>query len=198
MFTIEDLDMKIKSIAENYKEEPTGGWITGDGPVPCEIMFIGEAPGKTEVEEGKPFVGIAGKNLEYYLNLVGLTRNEIRISNTCFLRPIKINTSKTGRTTISNRAPKTKEVEMFRDVLDQEILLVNPKIIITLGNIPLKRFTKFNSIGQCHGVLIEDNDNKRNVFPMYHPSALTYNRNDEFKSMYTSDWLKLKDVLQSL
>lgn len=198
MISLEDLSVEIQSIAERYKEEPTCGWITGNGPVPCEIMFIGEAPGKTEIEENKPFVGAAGKNLEYYLNLVGLTRDKIRISNACFFRPIKISTSKTGRTTISNRTPKSKEIEMFRSVLDNEISIVNPKIIITLGNIPLKRFTKFNSIGQCHGTLIHDHDTKKYIFPMYHPSALTYNRNDKFKSMYTSDWLKLKEILNKL
>ena len=75
---------------------------------------------------------------------------------------------------------------------------MNPKLIITLGNIPLKRFTKFSSIGQCHGNLIQDEYSGRNIFPMYHPSALTYNRNDEFISMYTEDWLKLKKVLNTL
>jgi uracil-DNA glycosylase len=196
--TYEHIIEKIKNIAENYKDEPTGGWITGDGPIPCDILFVGEAPGKTEVEEGKPFVGMAGKTFEGFLNSIGLTRNDVRITNTCFVRPIQYKESKTGRTTISNRPPKPKEVDMFREVLDEEIMLINPRIIITLGNVPLKRLTKFKSIGECHGELYYNEDLKRHIFPMYHPSSLTYNRNEEFSNMYEEDWRKLKKALDTL
>lgn len=195
---LERIKSKIESISKTYTDNPTGGFITGDGPVPSNILFVGEAPGKNEVEEGKPFVGMAGKTFESYLNMIGLTRSNIRITNTCFFRPIKLSESKTGRTTISNRAPKTSEVELFRDILDEEVSLVDPKIIITLGNVPLKRFTEYKSIGECHGQLVMNKTFGKYVFPMYHPSALTYNRNEDFKSMYEQDWLKLKEVLKSI
>lgn len=198
MTTFEDIKQKIKVIAENYKDEPTGGYITGDGPIPCDILFVGEAPGKTEVEEGKPFVGMAGKTFESYLNSIGLSRDKIRITNTCFVRPITIKEGKNGRTSISNRPPKTKEVEMFREVLDEEIALVNPKVIVTLGNVPLKRLTNFKSIGECHGSLYFNEELKRHVFPMYHPSALTYNRNEEFLKLYEKDWVSLSDALKNI
>lgn len=197
MNNYEYLKSKIKDICENYKDNPTGGWITGDGPIPANVMFIGEAPGKTEIEEGKPFVGVAGKTFEGYLNLLGLSRKDIRITNTCFFRPIKLTLGKTGKTTVSNRTPKISEVNLFKDILDEEISLVNPKIIITLGNVPLKRLSTFKSIGECHGNLIYNETLKRYIFPMYHPSALTYNRNDEFKSMYDNDWMKLKNTLNN-
>lgn len=186
---------KIKTIAENYKDEPTAGWISGDGPIPCKIMFLGEAPGKTEVEAQKPFVGMAGKTFEHYLNSIGLTRNEVRISNTCFFRPIKISEGKNGRKTISNRPPKPAEIELFREVLDEEIRLVNPSIIVTLGNVPLKRLTNFKSIGECHGQLYYNEKLGCNIFPMYHPSALTYNRNEEFLKAYEADWQKLRNII---
>jgi DNA polymerase len=189
---------KIKNIAENYKAEPTGGWITGDGPIPCKIMFLGEAPGKTEVEAQKPFVGMAGKTFEHYLNSIGLTRDDIRITNTCFFRPIKISEGKIGRQTVSNRPPKPAEIELFREVLDEEIELVNPSVIVTLGNVPLKRLTKFKSIGDCHSELYYNEELGRNIFPMYHPSALTYNRNEEFLKVYEADWEKLKQALSNL
>lgn len=198
MTTFEDIKQKIKAIAENYKDETTGGYITGDGPIPCDILFVGEAPGKTEVEEGKPFVGMAGKTFESYLNSIGLSRDKIRITNTCFVRPITIKEGKNGRTSISNRPPKTKEVEMFREVLDEEIALVNPKVIVTLGNVPLKRLTNFKSIGECHGSLYFNQELKRHVFPMYHPSALTYNRNEEFLKLYEKDWQLLSDALKNI
>ena len=198
MDAIDVLKEEIKTIAENYKTESTGGWITGNGPIPSEVMFVGEAPGKTEVEEGKPFIGIAGKTFEGYLNSIGIKRDEIRISNTCYFRPIKLKEGKTGRTTVSNRAPKPAEVELFRDILDREILLTDPKIIVTLGNTPLKRLTKFKSIGECHGKLYFNENLKRYIFPMYHPSALTYNRNEPFLKMYEEDWQKLKKALKTL
>lgn len=194
----ETLKEKIKAISESYVNDKIGGYITGDGPIPCDILFIGEAPGKTEVEEGKPFVGMAGKNFQKYLNSAGLSRDKIRITNTCYFRPIKIKESKNGRATVSNRPPKTSEVELFREILDQEINLVKPKIIITLGNIPLKRFTNFKSIGECHGTLYFDEKLKKYIFPMYHPSSLTYNRSEEFSDSYENDWNKLKEALKTL
>jgi|SRR3712207_261067 len=195
MDTLSNIKNDIKNICENYTEETIGGWITGTGPVPCNILFIGEAPGKTEVEKGTPFVGMAGDNFQHYLDIVGIHRSNIRITNTCYFRPIKITNYENGRTSIRNRTPKTSEIELFRDILDREIALVNPKIIITLGNTPLKRFTKFKAIGDCHGKLIFNESMKKYIFPMYHPSSLTYNRSDEFKETYKNDWLELKKAL---
>lgn len=196
--TIQNLYNKIQTICENYTQDDIGGWITGDGPIPCEILFVGEAPGKSEVEQKKPFVGMAGSTFEENLNAIGLIRSNVRITNTCFFRPVKTKEGKTGRITISNRTPKISEVNLFREVLDEEISLVNPKIIVTLGNVPLKRLTKFKTIGECHGNLYFNEDLKRYVFPMYHPSSLTYNRGDEFKDSYVKDWIKLKEALKTL
>ncbi|MBV7276999.1 uracil-DNA glycosylase [Clostridium sp. PL3] len=194
----ETLKEKIKIITDNYEDEKIDGYITGDGPIPCAIIFVGEAPGKNEIEKRKPFVGIAGKTFEKYLNTIDLSRDKIRITNTCFFRPIKLKENPSGRVTVSNRPPKSSEVELFRNILDEEIKLVNPRIIITLGNIPLKRFTDFKSIGECHGELHFNEDMKRYIFPMYHPSSLTYNRNEKFLSMYEEDWNKLKAALKNI
>lgn len=198
MISYEDIKLKIKNIAENYDVEPTGGWITGDGMIPSKILFVGEAPGKTEIEEEKPFVGVAGKTFEGYLKSIGLSRDKIRITNTCFFRPIKYKEGKNGKVTVSNRPPKKSEVELFREVLNEEISLVAPKIIVTLGNVPLKRLTDFNSIGECHGQLYFNTSIKRNIFPMYHPSSLTYNHSEEFRKMYEEDWQKLETVLTTM
>jgi uracil-DNA glycosylase len=198
MTTIEDIKSRIKAIAENYKDEPTGGYITGDGPIPADILFVGEAPGKTEVQQGKPFVGMAGKTFEKYLTSIGLTKDNIRITNTCFFRPITIKEDKNGKSSVSNRTPKQSEVDLFREVLDDEIKLVNPKIIVTMGNIPLKRLTNFKAIGDCHGKLYYNEELKKHVFPMYHPSSLTYNRNESFLQTYEEDWQKLKEALKSV
>lgn len=198
MLTIKDIEHKIKSITENYTVEPIGGYIVGDGPIPADILFLGEAPGKTEVEQGKPFVGMAGKTFEKYLNIIGLSRDKIRITNTCFFRPITIKEGKNGKPSISNRTPKQSEINLFKDVLDSEISLVNPKIIVTMGNIPLKRLTEFKTIGECHGKLYYNESLKKHVFPIYHPSALTYNRSKEFLNAYEQDWQKLKEAIEAI
>lgn len=195
MDDLKNIEIRIKTIAENYKDDLTGGWIAGGGPVPADILFIGEAPGKTEIEKNEPFVGMAGKTFEKYLNSIGISRKNIRITNTCFFRPIKMKTGPSEKTTISNRPPKECELDLFKEILEDEIFLVNPKIIVTLGNVPLKRLTDFKSIGQCHGELCYNDKLKRYVFPMYHPSSLTYNRSDEFLKIYEDDWEKLKQTL---
>ena len=100
------LKERIKEITTAYKAETIGGYITGDGAVPADILFVGEAPGKTEVEEGRPFVGVAGKTLQHYLDMINIARSNIRITNTCYFRPIKLKQSDSGRITVSNRPPK--------------------------------------------------------------------------------------------
>lgn len=198
MLTIEEIRNRIKEISESYSKYPTGGYIIGDGPIPSEVLFVGEAPGKTEVEQGKPFIGMAGKTFEKYLNSIGLTRAKVRITNACFLRPITIKKSESGRTSISNRAPKQSEINLFKEILDDEIKLVNPKVIVTLGNVPLKRLTGFKVIGECHGKLHINEELKTYIFPMYHPSSLIYNRNEEFLKAYEEDWQGLKDALEDI
>lgn len=194
----EKLKKKIETICNNNNNSLMGGWITGDGPIPAKILFVGEAPGKNEVLQGKPFVGMAGKKFESYLNKIGLDRKDIRITNTCFFRPIKITIGKNGKESISNRPPKIFEINLFKEVLDMEINAVNPKVIVTLGNVPLKRLTEFKSIGECHGNIYFNKELNRYIFPMYHPSSLTYNRASEFLEKYELDWLKLKRELEKL
>lgn len=198
MLTIVDIKNKVENLCENYTAFATGGWIMGDGPIPSDILFVGEAPGKTEIEEGKPFIGMAGKIFENHLNNIGYKRDNIRITNTCYFRPIKIRTLSNGKLSLSNRPPKVSETALFKDVLNAEILMTNPKIIITLGNISLKNLTNLTNIGSCHGQLYFNKILARNIFPMYHPSALTYNRNEGFLNMYEKDWRKLKKALETI
>lgn len=189
---------EIEKIYNKLDKNDFAGFITGDGKIPSDILFVGEAPGKMEVELKKPFVGQAGKTFEFYLNSIGIRREDIRITNTCFARPIKRKISKSGRETISNRPPKADEIEAFRYILNEEIKMVNPKIIITLGNTPLKRLTGETKIGVSHGIVIYNEEVGRNIFPMYHPSALTYNHSADFLKDYENDWIKLKEYLNKI
>ena len=102
------------------------------------LMLIGEAPGEQEALQGKPFVGKAGKNLEGFLEVLGLRRGEIYVTNTVKLRPTKI--SAAGRRV--NRPPTREEKELFRPWLMKEIALVRPDALVTLGNVALQSFIR--------------------------------------------------------
>ena len=148
--------------------------VFGEGPLNPKLMLIGEAPGEQETLMGRPFVGKAGKNLDRFLELAGMRREEIYISNAVKIRPTK--TGKTGR--ISNRPPTKEEIALFRPWLLREIDLVAPQVIATLGNVPLFAVTgdRRLTIGEAHGRVMEAGETGRRLFALYHPASLIYNR----------------------
>ena len=163
-----------------------------------EIMLIGEAPGEQETLQGRPFVGKAGKNLDGFLSVVGLLREEIYISNVVKVRPVKIS----AKGTVSNRPPNREELELFTPWLKREILLVQPKTIVTLGNVALKALLgQEQTIGQCHGVEKatkisipgEKGAWSCRVYPLYHPASIIYNR--ALVATYQEDLLRLRELL---
>lgn len=148
--------------------------VFGEGPLHPKLMLIGEAPGEQETLMGRPFVGKAGKNLDHFLELAGMRREEIYISNAVKIRPTK--TGKTGR--ISNRPPTKEEIALFRPWLLREIDLVAPQVIATLGNVPLFAVTgdRRLTIGEAHGRVMEAGETGRRLYALYHPASLIYNR----------------------
>lgn len=166
--------------------------VFGEGPVGAKVMMIGEAPGEQESLQGRPFVGKAGKNLDAFLEAVGMQREEMYVSNTVKFRPVRI--SDAGRTV--NRPPTQEEVKLFLPWLLREIEMVNPECIVTLGNVPLKALTNpKNVIGDMHGRF--ENLNGRLIYPMYHPASVIYN--PALKAVYQEDierfakWCKRHD-----
>ena len=160
--------------------------VFGEGPCCPRLMLIGEAPGEQETLQGRPFVGKAGKNLDGFLEAVGLQREEIWISNVVKIRPTKV--SDKGR--VSNRPPSREELALFTPFLMEEILLVQPRLIVTLGNVPLKAILDPKAvIGAVHGQLQQA---EYNVFPLYHPASIVYNR--ALKPVYTEDVLKFAQL----
>ena len=142
--------------------------VFGEGDVHAHLMLIGEAPGEQESVQGRPFVGKAGKNLDEFLEISGLDRRSLYITNTVKFRPTKL--SAAGR--IVNRPPSQEEIKLNAPWLMREIGLVNPRIIVTLGNVPLKALLgKEQSIGVCHGQWIEWKDEIR-IYPLYHPALV--------------------------
>ena len=163
--------------------------VHGEGRIGARVMLIGEAPGEQETLQGRPFVGKAGKNLDEFLELAGIDRDALYVSNTVKFRPTRI--SSAGRTV--NRPPTQEEIKLFLPWLKREIELVRPECIVTLGNVPLKALTDRRTvIGYVHGRFLElDN---RPLYPMYHPASVIYN--PSLRSVYQEDVLRLAEWLK--
>lgn len=153
------------------------------------IMLIGEAPGEQETLKRRPFVGKAGKNLDEFLDLMGMERETLYVSNVVKIRPTSL--GKTGR--VRNRAPSKEEIALFLPFLMREIDLVKPQSIVTLGNVPLKALMGPKAtVGDLHGRW-HTASNGLPLFALYHPAAIIYRR--ELKEVYAQDVLALKASL---
>ncbi|MBR5545957.1 MAG: uracil-DNA glycosylase [Clostridia bacterium] len=170
--------------------------VFGEGPSHFpRLMLIGEAPGEQEALQGRPFVGKAGKNLDFFLEAVHVKREEIYITNVVKVRPTKL--SAAGR--IVNRPPDKEEKARFTPWLMREIVLVRPQAIVTLGNVALQAFVD-DVIGNRHGRWSEANissDDKNAfalpLFALYHPASVIYNRS--LKTTYEADLQVLAETL---
>lgn len=164
--------------------------VFGEGTEKAKIFMIGEAPGGDEEKQERPFVGKAGKNLSEFLEIVGLKREEIYISNVVKIRPFNLS-AKTGKPV--NRTPNKNEIEFFSPFLMKEIESIKPDIIVTLGNTPLRAVLDDSKavIGDYHGKITEHDGKK--IFALYHPAAIIYNRS--LKDTYYDDLNKLKEIL---
>jgi len=192
------MNYEIELFNKNYLEKfSCRKVVLGAGKCPAPIMLVGEAPGREEVKLGKPFVGPAGKNLSEFLYFLGLKREDIYITNTIKYRLSQIN-EKTGREI--NRPPKKSDIEENLFFLQKEVSIVKPDVIVTLGNVALKGITGDFSIniGQYHGRLIQWDINGigYNIFPLYHPASVIYNR--KLYSTYLEDLNELKMTLKSI
>jgi len=149
--------------------------VIGKGNENSEIMFIGEAPGRKEDEQGEPFVGAAGKNLDKLLEGVGLSMDEIYIVNILKCRPPE------------NRDPLPEEIRAHTPWLLKQIKDMNPRIVCSLGNYSTKflmalgdvdLMKKQPGITSVHGKvqIIEMQGLKFRLIPLFHPAAIIYNR----------------------
>jgi len=167
--------------------------VFGEGRRGAPVMLIGEAPGEQESMQGRPFVGKAGKNLDAFLEGVGMTRGDLYVTNTVKFRPTRL--SAAGR--VVNRPPTQEEVRLFLPWLLREIELVDPKCVVTLGNVPLRALTGAGSaIGKAHGSFLELGERK--LYAMYHPASVIYNpslkavcqEDIERFSRWYAEWIK--------
>lgn len=169
--------------------------VFGDGNIDSSIVLVGEAPGKTEVEQGRPFVGQAGKNLEEFITILGIVREDLYITNVVKFRPIRINPD-TGRE--SNRTPTKDEIRISTDFIEQELSTIKPRLVVSLGNVALRCILKDDkvTIGVVHGapISVKFADVEFVLFPLYHPASIIYNR--ALKDVYLQDLHKLRDYIK--
>lgn len=168
-------------------------FVFGEGETSRPVlMLIGEAPGAQEVLAKRPFVGKAGKNLDLFLGTINQLRENIYITNAVKFRPTKLSTKGTQ----SNRPPSQLEQDIFKPWLLEEIRCIDPCLIVTLGNVPLRILLGQDmKIGACHGEMIRGIE-KRLFFPLYHPAAIIYNRS--LTETYEHDLNNLKHFLSTL
>ena len=190
----EKIDL-LKSLYDKYVENFHDKEIVlGDGNVDSQLLLVGEAPGKDEVRLSKPFVGMAGKNLSEFLNVLGIERDSIYITNAIKYRLSEIN-PKTGR--VINRPATKDEIFNNREYLVKEINIINPQYVVTLGNVPLKSILNSNkaSIGSMHGEVskVAIGDGEFKLYPLYHPASIIYNQS--IKETYINDVKRLRDIL---
>lgn len=131
--------------------------VPGEGPLNAEIMLIGEGPGFYENEQGRPFVGQAGKYLDELLESAGLSRAQVFITNVVKCRPP------------GNRDPQPEELQACGSYLDKQIECIKPKIIVTLGRFSMARYLPNAKISDVHGQSVWSRG--RLVVAMYHPAA---------------------------
>ena len=161
--------------------------VPGDGNPEAQIMFIGEAPGKKEDEQGIPFVGAAGKFLNEMLASINLKREDIYIANVVKCRPPE------------NRDPLPEEVAACWPWLEKQIEIIDPKIIITLGRHSLGRFYPGAKISEVHGKVFQKtfpDMGKRTFFALYHPAAALYN--GSMRQTLLDDFQKIPQILKQL
>jgi DNA polymerase len=135
--------------------------VFGEGNVDCEVLFIGEAPGATEDQLGRPFVGRAGKLLDQLIGEIGWKREDVYISNIVKRRPPE------------NRDPLPGEIEAYKPYLAEQIEILNPKVIAPLGRFSMNYFLPFAKISRDQGKIFRVDG--RIIYPLFHPAAALRN-----------------------
>jgi len=189
---LEKISLEIKNCNKCPLYKSRKNAVPGEGNWRNKIMFIGEAPGFNEDEQGRPFVGRAGKLLEEFLTSIGKKREEVFITNVVKCRPP------------NNRQPEEEEIKICTSLyLDKQIELIKPKLMVCLGNVSasyiFKKFgLKFESMNKVHGKIFSVSNLfiQTKVIATYHPAAIL--RNQNLVPIAKADWETIKEVMESL
>jgi DNA polymerase len=154
--------------------------VPGEGPVDAEIVFIGEGPGFHENIQGRPFVGPAGEFLEELLGTIGMTREDVFITNVVKCRPP------------GNRDPAPEELKACSPYLDRQLQAIKPKVIVTLGRFSMARYIPHAKISEIHGQPIKVRGVL--VVPFYHPAAALHR--PSLRPVVEEDFAKLPGLIE--
>lgn len=159
--------------------------VFGSGNKEADVLFVGEAPGANEDKQGIPFCGMSGKILTELLSTIGLNREDIFITNTILCRPQ------------DNRNPAKEEVENCRERLDKLIEIMQPKVIVTIGNFATERIIGKTGIKSIRGKIFPYKDNVK-VVPVIHPASYLYSgRNPELFEQMKNDFKTIAEVIST-
>jgi uracil-DNA glycosylase family 4 len=153
--------------------------VPGEGPEDARIVFIGEAPGFHEDQQGRPFVGSAGQFLNELLDSIGLTREDVYICNVVKCRPP------------GNRDPLPEEMEACRPFLDRQVQLIAPQMVVTLGRYSMERYFPAAKISYVHGRPRKSGGTI--YYPMYHPAAALHQ--PKWREVIKEDMAKIPQIL---
>ncbi len=154
--------------------------VPGEGLADRSITFIGEAPGFHEDQQGRPFVGAAGRFLEQLLESIGLSREQVYITNIIKCRPP------------ANRDPLPEEIKACRPYLDQQLAVIQPRMVVTLGRFSMARFFPGTRISQIHGQPRRIGDII--CYPMYHPAAALHQ--PSLRRVVEEDMQRIPELLE--
>jgi uracil-DNA glycosylase family 4 len=175
--TMKEIALQVSECKKCILKDTRKHSVPGEGPVDARVMLIGEGPGFHENEQGKPFVGAAGKYLDDLLRKGGLSRSTVFITNVVKCRPP------------GNRDPLPDELEACSFYLDHQIETLNPLVIVTLGRFSMARYMPNAKISAVHAKPLWVN--KRLIIPMYHPAAALHQ--PALKSALESDFARLSE-----
>ncbi len=174
-------DIVAKNICPDLAESATQ-LVFGDGNPNAELVFIGEAPGKNEDLQGIPFVGAAGKFLNQMLEMIGLDREDIYITNIVKYRPP------------NNRDPLPEEKAAFLPFLKAQIDIIKPKLIVTLGRHSMDALLPGLRISEVHG---QPKRYQGHIYlPLFHPAAALYNGG--LRQTLIDDFARIPTILQTI
>lgn len=178
-------EVAAKILADNVCPQLRDGatqLVFADGSPDAEVVFIGEAPGAREDKLGKPFVGASGKFLSTMLESIGLSREEVYITNIVKYRPP------------SNRDPMPVERNEFMPYLKQQLEIIQPKLVVFLGRHAMSVFFPELKIGEVHG--IPQSKDGQVYLPLYHPAAALYNGG--MRNLLLEDFSKIPTILKQI
>ena len=189
----------VRDAVLNLKESPLYEYrvknhyypVIGEGSHDARIIFIGEAPGQKEAESARPFCGAAGRVLDELLESISLARESVYVTNIVKDRPP------------GNRDPNPDEIELYSPFLLEQIEIIQPKVIATLGRFSMRFILETfgfpeagETISKLHGkkLTVDTGDGMLTVVPLYHPAVALYNSNT--KNTLKEDFKVLKDVAE--